>query len=90
MPKSLAASLEFAILFSEPQDPNTGAAYQVCNAVAQAAHQLSRTGIIAPAATQRGHTLALFTDLLLDEEKPRPVGASRRGKSCQRIPADSA
>jgi len=63
-----------AVLFSEPQDPDTGVAYQACQAVAQAAHQLGRHGILVPSATQRGNTLALFADHLPLTEVPVSVG----------------
>ncbi|GAA1761610.1 hypothetical protein GCM10009795_005080 [Nocardioides hankookensis] len=66
--------LDPAILFSEPQDPATGAAYLACGAVAQAAHQIGRHGLLVPSATQRGTTLALFTDLLPDHERPQRAG----------------
>jgi len=65
--------LEPAILFSEPQGPD-GEVYRACSLVAQVAHQLNRHGLIVPAATHRGHTLALFTDLLPHEEVPTPTG----------------
>lgn len=39
-------------------------AYAQCQAVAQVAHQLGLHGVVAPSATRRGETLALFTDLL--------------------------
>lgn len=61
------------ILFSEPQ-PETGAAYEACNEVARAAHQLGRHGILAPAATQAGSTLALFMDVLPGPQRPLQVG----------------
>lgn len=48
--------------------------YLRCQAVAEVAHQLGRHGIIVPAATERGETLALFADLLPLEERPRRVG----------------
>lgn len=41
-----------------------------CQEVAQIAHQLGRHGVIAPAATGRGETLALFADLLPVSEQP--------------------
>jgi RES domain-containing protein len=37
--------------------------YADCQEVAQVAHQLGRHGVLAPAATKMGETLALFTDL---------------------------
>lgn len=67
--------LEPAILFSEPQGP-LGAAYQACSTVAQVAHQIGFHGILVPAATQRGNTLALFSDLLPQSEKPRHTGGT--------------
>jgi hypothetical protein len=48
--------------------------YGACQRVAQVAHQLGLHGIIAPAATGLGHTLALFTDLLPDNERPTRDG----------------
>ncbi|MBN9618595.1 MAG: RES family NAD+ phosphorylase [Actinobacteria bacterium] len=44
--------------------------YAACQHVAQVAHQLGLHGILAPAATDRGQTLALFTDLLPAGERP--------------------
>lgn len=76
--------LDPSILFSEPQEPD-GAAYQACSMIAQIAHQIGLHGIYAPAATNRGHTLALFPDRLPDAGKPRPVG----GKvTWEALPAD--
>ncbi len=63
-----------AVLYSEPQDPSTGAAYLACQQVAQAAHQLGRHGILVPSATHRGNTLALFAEHLTEAERPIPVG----------------
>lgn len=51
-------------------------AYRRCHRVSQVAHQLGRHGIIAPAATRLGETLALFTDLLPSNERPRPVAGA--------------
>lgn len=45
-------------------------AYRRCQEVAQVAHQLGRHGVIAPAATGLGETLALFMDLLPSGERP--------------------
>jgi RES domain len=45
-------------------------AYARCQGVAQIAHQLGRHGIIAPAATGMGETVALFMDLLPASERP--------------------
>jgi RES domain-containing protein len=47
--------------------------YARCQRVAQAAHQLSLHGIIAPAATKLGETLALFEAHLAPEELPQLV-----------------
>lgn len=69
----MALGLDPSILFSEPQQPS-GAAYAACIRIAQVAHQLGRHGILAPAATHRGNTLALFTDLLPSDEQPVRVG----------------
>jgi hypothetical protein len=46
------------------------AAYAACQAVATAAHQVGYHGIVAPAATQMGDTLVLFTELLPHDERP--------------------
>ncbi|MEX2291798.1 MAG: RES family NAD+ phosphorylase [Mycobacteriales bacterium] len=60
-------------------------AYRRCQEVAQVAHQLGRHGVIAPAATGLGETLALFTDLLPSGE--RPV-RSAEDEPWVRLPAD--
>lgn len=44
--------------------------YEACHRVAQAAHQLELHGIIAPAATGMGETLALFERRLPANEQP--------------------
>ncbi len=54
-------------------DPHDRVGYLRCQAVASAAHQLGRHGVIAPAATLAGETLVVFTDLLSPEEAPRQV-----------------
>jgi RES domain len=46
--------------------------YSRCQEVAQVAHQLRLHGILAPAATDMGETLALFTDFT-DIAGERPV-----------------
>lgn len=61
------AGLELKTLLSATSDRD---AYGACQAVAAAAHQLGMHGILAPAATQLGETLALFTELLPDDEFP--------------------
>lgn len=45
-------------------------AYGRCQLVAQLAHQLGAHGVVAPAATTMGETLALFTDLLPAGQEP--------------------
>lgn len=60
-------------------------AYRRCQRVAQVAHQLRRHGIIAPAATGVGYTLALFMDLLPAAEQPV---RTREDEAWQRLPAD--
>lgn len=45
-------------------------AYQACQEVAAAAHQQGFHGLVAPAATDMGETLALFTDRLPASETP--------------------
>ena len=52
-----AAGLTLSDLQSNVND------YARCQEVAQVAHQLGRHGILAPAATKLGETLALFTDI---------------------------
>lgn len=63
----LLAQLTLAQLQSETSDE---AAYTACQNVSAAAHQLGYHGIIAPAATKMGETLALFTEVLTAAEKP--------------------
>lgn len=46
-------------------------AYRRCQEVAAVAHQVGLHGLIAPAATEMGETLALFMDQLPNEERPR-------------------
>lgn len=52
--------LPFSTLRSATSDR---AAYARCQAVAQVAHQIGLHGIITPAATDMGDTLAVFTDI---------------------------
>jgi hypothetical protein len=47
--------------------------YEGCQTVGRIAHQLGLHGVIAPAATGLGDTLALFEQHLLAEELPRLV-----------------
>lgn len=53
---------------------NDGAAYARCQEVAAVAHQLGFHGLIAPAATRRGETLALFMDNLPASKHPQLRG----------------
>jgi RES domain-containing protein len=48
-----------------------------CQRVGQAAHQLGLHGILAPAATELGETLALFERHLTEPELPTIVGEGR-------------
>jgi hypothetical protein len=48
--------------------------YEPCWRVARAAHQLGLHGILAPAATGFGETLAMFEEHLTPQELPRLVG----------------
>lgn len=48
--------------------------YESCQRIGHVAHQLGLRGIVAPAATGIGETLALFVDLLDPGELPVPVG----------------
>ena len=66
-------------------DVDDSAAYARCQGVAQVAHQLGCHGIIAPAATRLGETLALFPDLLPADQ--RPVRSSD-DELWSRLPAD--
>lgn len=47
--------------------------YQPCWEVASAAHQLGLHGVLAPAATELGETLALYDEHLAPDELPRVV-----------------
>lgn len=51
-------------LFSDPGE------YERCQAIGAAAHQLGRSGVIAPSASRLGETLALFTTNLPVEQWP--------------------
>lgn len=52
--------------------------YEPCQTVAHAAHQLGRHGIVAPAATEHGLTLAVFPDQLGPTETLTLVGEPER------------
>lgn len=62
-----AVALSDAQLHSEVGD------YGPCQAIGAAAHQLGLTGVLAPAATRFGETLALFPLNLPIEQWPRVV-----------------
>jgi RES domain-containing protein len=51
--------------------------YGPCQRVGQAAHQLGLHGVIAPAATEIGETLALFERHMPESELPEIVGVAR-------------
>jgi len=59
-------------------------AYEACHRIGQAAHQLGLHGIIAPAASGLGETLAIFEDQLLENEQPALVGE----QTWDSLPAD--
>lgn len=59
-------------------------AYRQCREVAGAARQLGLHGIITPAATKLGDTLALFTDRLPEQERPTRLDE----ELWSRLPAD--
>ncbi len=61
-------------VFSEVNDPD---AYTRCRAVSQAAHQLGMKGVLVPAASQLGETLALFPRQLSPDELPTLVTQQR-------------
>jgi RES domain-containing protein len=65
--------------------PNHVDAYARCRTVSQVAHQLGWHGILAPAATNVGETLVLFTDQLPEAERPI---RSRDDLTWTRLPAD--
>jgi len=62
-----ATGLTLQDLQSLPNDPE---AYGRCRTVSQIARQLGWHGVIAPAATRVGETVALFTDRLPAAERP--------------------
>lgn len=64
----LAVGLSDAALSSGVGD------YDACQQIGHVAHQLGIHGVLAPAATRLGETLALFADLLFPEELPIRVG----------------
>ncbi len=61
-------------------------AYRRCQEVARIAHDLGRHGIVVPAATGLGETLALFTDVIPAAE--RPVRIEEADEHWTTIPED--
>ncbi len=66
-------------------DTGDRAAYAACQRIAEIAHQLGRHGVVTPAATDGGETLALFTDRLPAAERPRSFGED---ELWERLPLD--
>ncbi len=64
---------------------NDSQAYAKCQQVALVAHQLRHHGIVAPAATGVGETIALFMDVLPAAQHPVAFGESQMWN---RLPAD--
>jgi RES domain len=62
-----AIGLTIADLCSEVGD------YGACHHIGQAAHELGLHGVIAPAASGLGETVAIFEDQLSENEQPRLV-----------------
>ena len=58
--------------------------YEACHRVGQATHQLELHGIIAPAATGIGETLAIFGRRLPSGEQPELLDVT----TWERLPAD--
>lgn len=50
--------------------------YLACQRIGHVAHQLNLHGVLAPSATGKGETLALFVDYLPPDEMPVQVGES--------------
>lgn len=63
----MQTGLSMDILRSDTRDRD---AYRRCQQVAAVAHQLGLHGLLAPAATTLGETLAIFTDRIPPEERP--------------------
>lgn len=78
------ASNQAAVGLSDDQLRSAVDDYDACQAVARAAHQLELHGILAPAATGLGETLALFAQRIGASE--RPVVTATVG--WPRLPAD--
>ena len=65
------AEAQFSVGLTEADLMSEVGAYERCRAVARAAYQLGLHGIIAPAATGLGETLALFEEHLTSSEIPQ-------------------
>lgn len=76
------AGLTIQDLTSPTNDPQ---AYAKCQQVALVAHQLRHHGIVAPAATGIGETIALFMDVLPAAQHPVVLGEPQ---VWSRLPAD--
>lgn len=70
--RSAKTRMELGLTLSQMQSP-TGdrAAYAACQEVAAAAHQQGFHGLVAPAATEVGETLVLFSARLPSHEVPQ-------------------
>ena len=69
--RSPTARVELRLSLTQIQSATDDrAAYAACQEVAAAAHQQGFHGVIAPAATELGQTLALFSDRLPASEVP--------------------
>lgn len=64
----LSLGLRDGDLFSEVGE------YDACQRIGHVAHQLNRHGVLAPAASGVGETLALFVDFLSPSELPARIG----------------
>ena len=72
--RSVAARIVVGLTDAHLASPtDDGEAYRRCQEVARIAHDLGRHGIIAPAATGLGETLALFTDVIPAAERPMRI-----------------
>jgi RES domain-containing protein len=79
------ARVELGLSLAQIQSStNDRASYAACQEVAAAAHQQGFHGLISPAATQLGDTLALFSDRLPEAEIPLKTGEVL----WERLPAD--
>lgn len=77
----VSTDLDLTTLQSDVTDND---AYERCQVVAAVAHQLGLHGVVAPAATQLGETLAVFVRLIGEAERPLPLDE----ESWLTLPAD--